>query len=36
MLDASRSDANILGSFIRAQRIMANLSLRQLSAPARR
>ncbi|MDG5486959.1 helix-turn-helix domain-containing protein [Mycolicibacterium gadium] len=32
MPEASRSDANVLGSFIRAQRTMANLSLRQLSA----
>lgn len=31
---ASRPDANLLGSFIRAQRTMANLSLRQLSALA--
>ena len=32
MPDTSCPDANILGSFIRAQRVMANLSLRQLSA----
>lgn len=31
MPDASRQDTNVLGSFIRAQRTMANLSLRQLS-----
>jgi transcriptional regulator with XRE-family HTH domain len=30
--DESREDVNLLGSFIRAQRKTANLSLRQLSA----